>query len=134
MKRIAIVTLGGFLAACGGGEPAADAPSSAPQATTAAAPVAAAFDAQSTFNIVCATCHGTTGHGDGPAGLALDPRPASFGEPEFWETRDDDSLFKVIKEGGASIGRSPLMVAWGAQYNDDQIRQLVEVVKGFKPE
>ena len=42
------------------------------------APAPAAFDAGATFNTVCATCHGASGLGDGPAGQALDPRPASF--------------------------------------------------------
>ena len=76
---------------------------------------------------------GTTGLGDGPAGQALDPQPASFADASFWETRDDDHIFTVIKEGGAAVGRSPLMVGWGASYDDDQIRQLVEHVKSFAP-
>lgn len=100
----------------------------------AAAPAPAAFDAAATFNTVCSTCHGSTGMGDGPAGMALDPRPASFADVAFWETRDDEHIFKVIKEGGAAVGRSPLMVGWGAMYSDDQIHELVEHVKGFKPE
>ena len=132
MKRLSIFALAGALAACGGGEPA-ETPSTTP-AAQAPAPAPAAFNAQNTFNTVCATCHGTSGHGDGPAGMALDPRPASFGEAEFWETRDEASIFKVIKEGGAAVGRSPLMVAWGASFNDDQIRQLTEHVMTFKPE
>lgn len=133
MKRLSIFALAGALAACGGSEPAADAPSTTP-AAQAPAPAPAAFSAEATFNTVCATCHGAGGHGDGPAGMALDPRPASFGEAEFWETRDDAHLFTVIKEGGAAVGRSPLMVGWGASYNDDQIHELVEYVKTFKPE
>jgi cytochrome c553 len=132
MKRSAILLAAAAFAACGGGEPAADAPAtSEPAASSAPAP--AAFDAAATFNTVCATCHGTTGMGDGPAGIALDPRPASFSSPEFWETRDDEHIFTVIKEGGAAVGRSPLMVAWGASFTDDQIRELVEHVKSFKP-
>jgi cytochrome c553 len=133
LNRTIAAVLAGSLVACGGGEPAAEAPAEAPEATTAAAPAPAAFDAQGTFNTVCATCHGTSGLGDGPAGMALDPRPASFSDPEFWETRDDEHIFTVIKEGGAAVGRSPLMVGWGASYSDDQIRELVEVVKSFRP-
>ena len=133
MKRFAILLVGGVLAACGGSEPASEAPAtSEPAAAPAAAP--AAFDAAATFNTVCATCHGTTGMGDGPAGMALDPRPASFATAEFWETRDDESIFTAIKEGGAAVGRSPLMVGWGASYTDEQIHELVEHVKSFQPE
>jgi mono/diheme cytochrome c family protein len=134
MKRYSILIMTGVLAACGGGEPAAEAPASQPAATTtAAAPAPAAFDAAATFNTVCATCHGAGGLGDGPAGMALDPKPASFADAEFWETRDDDHIFTVIKEGGAAVGRSPLMVGWGASYDDEQIWQLVEHVKSFQP-
>jgi cytochrome c553 len=132
MKRLSIFLVAGSLVACGGGEPAADAPAAAPE-TTAAAPAPAAFNAVATFNTVCAACHGTSGLGDGPAGMALDPRPASFADASFWETRDDAHLFTVIKEGGAAVGKSPLMVGWGASFDDEQITQLVEHVKSFKP-
>ena len=132
MKRLSSIILAGALAACGGSEPAAEAPASEP-AATAAAPAPAAFDAVGTFNMVCATCHGTTGLGDGPAGQALDPRPASFADAEFWETRDDEHIFTVIKEGGAAVGKSPLMVGWGASYDDEQIQALADHVKSFAP-
>ena len=132
MKRTMILCLAGALAACGGGEPA-DSPDAAPAASTPA-PAPAAFNAEATFNTVCATCHGTTGAGDGPAGLALDPRPASFGTAEFWETRDDETLFTAIKMGGAAVGKSPLMVGWGASFSDENITELVEYVKTFRPE
>ncbi len=131
---ISALGLGLLLAACGGSDsdaPAASEPAPAPEPTVAAAP---AFDAEGAFNIVCATCHGTSGVGDGPAGLALDPPPASFAEEAFWEGQTDESLFNVIKNGGASVGKSPLMAAWGASYNDDQINGLVEYVKSFRPE
>jgi len=132
MKRMCTMTLLAALAACGGGEPAAEAPATEAAAAPAAAPVA--FDAKATFEMVCSTCHGMTGAGDGPAGAALDPRPANFGEAEFWETRPEEELFKAIKEGGASVGRSPLMVGWGMTYDDEQIAALVEHIKTFRPE
>lgn len=91
------------------------------------------FNAQATFNIACATCHGETGDGTGPGGAALDPKPASFTEAVFWETRDEERIFNVIKNGAASVGGSPLMVAWGAAYNDEQIQALADYVLAFRP-
>ena len=132
MKRFSIIMLTGALVACGGGEPASEAPAAAPEAS-APAPAPAAFDAGATFNTVCATCHGASGLGDGPAGQALDPRPASFADAEFWETRDEAHIFTVIKEGGAAVGKSPLMVGWGASYDDEQIQSLTEYVMAFQP-
>ena len=95
--------------------------------------VAAGFNAGQTFGIVCATCHGAGGEGDGPAGVALDPRPASFVDPAFWETRDRERIITVIRDGAASVGGSPLMAAWGASFDADQIEALADYVLAFNP-
>lgn len=124
--------------ACGCSKKEAEpAPTPAPEAATPApppAPAAPAFDAQQVFNTLCVTCHGKEGLGDGPATLTEGlMKPASFADPAFWETRDRDQVIKVIKEGGAAVHGSPLMVAYGAQYNDEQIGQLADIVMTFKP-
>src|SRR6185295_13219380 len=36
------------------------------------------------FQINCASCHGATGHGDGPASAALNPKPRNFTEG-YWK-------------------------------------------------
>ena len=48
---------------------------------------------------MCFTCHGTSGRGDGPAGLELNPRPRNFTTPRFHELRTDGELFWVIRNG-----------------------------------
>ncbi len=92
----------------------------------------AGFNAAQTFNLVCATCHGTSGAGDGPAGVLLDPRPASFSDPAFWETRDMDRIRAVIRDGAASVGGSSLMVAWGASFSEEEIGALADHVASFR--
>lgn len=47
----------------------------------------------------CFTCHGTTGRGDGPAGLELNPRPRNFTNAAFQDLRTDGELFWVIRNG-----------------------------------
>ncbi len=47
----------------------------------------------------CFTCHGTSGRGDGPAGLELNPRPRNFTNPRFHELRTDGELFWIIRNG-----------------------------------
>lgn len=97
-----------------------------------AAPAQQAFDAKGAYGTVCATCHGPAGAGDGPGAAALNPKPANFGDAAFWASRSDDQLVKVIREGGASVGKSALMPAWGGLYNETQAKALVDYIKTFK--
>ena len=93
-----------------------------------------AFNAASMYGIVCASCHGANGEGDGAAGAALDPPPADFTDPAFWEERDMDRIVNVITNGATVVGGSPLMVGWSASFDADQIQQLAEYVAEFRPE
>jgi caa(3)-type oxidase subunit IV len=93
------------------------------------------FNAETSFGIVCAVCHGASGLGDGPAGLALDPPPADFNELEFWAERDEERIFNVIRDGAASVGGSPLMVPWRNSFDDEQIQALADyVIATFRPD
>ena len=89
------------------------------------------FDAASQYQAVCSTCHGATGAGDGPGAAALDPKPANFGDSAFWADRSDEELIKAIREGGASVGRSPLMPAWGALFDQAKAEALLNHIKSF---
>jgi len=84
-----------------------------------------AFDAAGTFVQACGPCHGATGSGDGPAGATLPVKPTNLSSADFWTDRDDASVAKIIKDGGAASGKSPLMAPFGAQFDDSQIAGLV---------
>jgi mono/diheme cytochrome c family protein len=77
----------------------------------------------------CASCHGQSGKGDGPAAAALNPKPRDHTNKEYMSKMSDDDLLKVIKDGGASIGKSPLMPPWGASLKDDQIQDVIAYVR-----
>jgi cytochrome c oxidase cbb3-type subunit 3 len=77
----------------------------------------------------CASCHGQTGKGDGPASAALNPKPRDHTDKEYMSKMSDEDLFKVIKNGGVSIGKSPLMPPWGASLKDEQIHDVVAYVR-----
>jgi cytochrome c oxidase cbb3-type subunit 3 len=77
----------------------------------------------------CASCHGQSGKGDGPAAAALNPKPRDHTDKEAMSKLSDDDLLKVIKNGGASVGKSPLMPAWGASLKDDQIKDVIAYVR-----
>ena len=86
------------------------APSAAPSApTTAKEAGTPAAEAEKIFAQRCVTCHGATGAGDGPAAAALNPKPRAFGSADWQKSVTDEHIEKIIREGGAAVGLSPLM-------------------------
>ena len=81
------------------------------------------------YQIFCASCHGPTGDGDGPAAQGLEPKPARHSNGAYMNLFSHDDLFKVIKFGGQSVGKSPLMVAWGGALSDQQIENLIAFIR-----
>jgi mono/diheme cytochrome c family protein len=77
----------------------------------------------------CVTCHGESGKGDGAAAAALNPKPRDRTDKEYMSKMSDDDMLKVIKNGGASVGKSPLMPPWGASLKDDQIQDIIAYVR-----
>ena len=73
----------------------------------------------------CSSCHGQSGKGDGPASAALNPKPRDHTDKAYMSQLSEDHVFKVIKEGGASVGKSPLMPPWGPSLKDDQIKDVM---------
>lgn len=56
------------------------------------------------FMTTCVPCHGSTGRGDGPAAVALNPRPANYTSSAI-SAESDGSLFWKLSEGrGAMVG------------------------------
>ncbi len=81
----------------------------------------------------CVPCHGSTGHGDGPASASLDPKPRKFADGAWQSQVTDDYIEKIIKLGGAAVGKSPAMPS-NPDLNDPQVvAGLRTVVRGFKP-
>jgi mono/diheme cytochrome c family protein len=82
------------------------------------------------YGMYCATCHGQGGKGDGPAAPAS-PKPADHTDPGRMGDLTDQDIYKVIKCGGASVGKSPLMTPWGPVLNDQQIRDTLAFVRSL---
>ena len=51
------------------------------------------------YQQTCVSCHGAGGHGDGPAGIALDPRPIDFTDRARADHRSALSLYEAISQG-----------------------------------
>ena len=100
---------------------------SAPAASGAAAskPSAASLAAAEKFSTLCASCHGASGQGDGPAAAALDPKPRNYSDAAWQASVSDEDLSKIILEGGAAVGKSPIMPP------SADLKDKPEVVKGL---
>ncbi len=92
---------------------------------------------QESYEQLCASCHGTEGKGDGPAGIVALPMPRDFSVGQFkfdadsdGHTGSDDDLFLVIRDGASRYGGSPLMAAWG-YLGDERVRELVVYVRSL---
>lgn len=77
------------------------------------------------YKLNCASCHGETGTGDGIAATYLPTKPRDFTDKERMDSIPDWEVFTVIKDGGPSVGLSPLMVGWAAILKGDQAIQDV---------
>jgi mono/diheme cytochrome c family protein len=75
------------------------------------------------FRTNCEMCHGPQGHGDGPAGQALEPRPRNLAELQ--KNSGDDFLFWRIREGKPGTP----MVAWKGILTDEQIWQAISFIR-----
>lgn len=81
----------------------------------------------------CVPCHGSTGHGDGPASATLNPKPRKFADGAWQQQVTDDYIEKIIKLGGAAVGKSPAMPS-NPDLNDPQVVAGIRtVVRGFRP-
>jgi len=101
--------------------------------TTAASADGINEQARQMFATVCATCHGSTGKGDGPAAANLNPKPRNYTDAAWQASVTDDDLAKTILEGGAGVGKSPMMPG-NPQLKDqpEVLAGLVKIIRGFK--
>ncbi len=136
MRKIIFVMLVGIitLAACGGSESLSNANENAPLAPvpseyaglTNPLGAEAATQGAEVFRTNCEMCHGPQGHGDGPAGQALDPQPRDLAELQT--EAGDDFLFWRISEGKPGTS----MVAWKGILSEEQIWQTVSFIRTLK--
>jgi mono/diheme cytochrome c family protein len=71
------------------------------------------------FDRYCATCHGDTGKGDGQNASNLHPPPPDLTQSKTMADRN--YVRRVIAEGSAAVGRSPLSPPWGRALSAQQI-------------
>lgn len=78
------------------------------------------------FVTYCAACHGPDGFGDGPAGQALDPKPADLTHRVNYKYGNSDkSLYRTIKFGT----KETAMVPFVGRMTDSEIFATVVYVQ-----
>lgn len=136
MRKIVLMIVVGvvFLTACGGNEGSSPSTTNATLApvpeeyaglTNPLGPEAAEAGAD-VFRTNCEMCHGPQGHGDGPAGGSLEPKPGNLAELQT--LAGDDYLFWRIHDGKPGTS----MVAWRGILTDEQIWQAVAFIRTLK--
>lgn len=84
---------------------------------------------EETYTLLCASCHGDGGMGDGPAGAALDPVPAPIAHTS--QMMGDDYLFWRISEGGAMEPFNSLMPTWKASLDEQARWDVINYVRAL---
>ena len=74
------------------------------------------------FKTNCVACHGSKGKGNGPAAIALNPRPSNLTSDKV-QDQSAGALFWKIEHGNGA------MPIWGKSLNDKQIWALVSYIK-----
>lgn len=79
------------------------------------------------YQAQCATCHGTEGHGDGPAGRDLEPPPSDFHDAGRQDSQSLAMLFNTISYGVAGTGmpgfsRLPEQQRWALAFHVGSLR------------
>ncbi len=106
---------------------------STPVAKKASPPITVSkVEASKIFITNCARCHGAEGKANGPDSEMLGVKIADFSQPSFQQSRSDEELGKIIKEGGAAANLSPMMPPWGTALEKAEIDALIQTIRDFE--
>jgi mono/diheme cytochrome c family protein len=80
------------------------------------------------FKRYCVLCHGEKADGNGAAAKIYNPPPANLTLSPY----SDDYKTRIIRDGGAAMGRSAAMPPWGKELDETQIRDLVAYLRRIR--
>jgi cbb3-type cytochrome c oxidase subunit III len=81
------------------------------------------------FQSACVQCHGPEGKGDGPAAVALNPKPRDLTDAKRMATVSDRFAYELISRGGIAVGKSPQMPAF--PLNPEDINNIIAYVRSL---
>ena len=85
-----------------------------------------ASSARASYGLRCGTCHGGSGKGDGWRAKLSWLKMPDFSNSAYMQTRSDDDLLIVIKQGRKSV-----MPAFGLDMTDRELKDLVVYIRSF---
>ena len=83
------------------------------------------------YGTYCSSCHGDKGKGDGLASASLPAKPADHTNGSIMNQLSDKFLFDVISKGGGAVGKSAFMPAWGGQFSEKQISDIIAYIRSI---
>jgi mono/diheme cytochrome c family protein len=86
-------------------------------------------DGASAYNRSCASCHGKTGMGDGPAGKQLNPPPSNLVDAEWKHGATDAEIFTVIRSGVPKTA----MRGFASKMTEHEIWDVINYVRSLGP-
>src|SRR5688500_3988624 len=76
----------------------------------------------------CASCHGSTGQGDGPASAGMNPPPPALGSPEAMHDVTPALMFRIVSVG---IAGTP-MAGFSERLTPDERRNVVSYINSLR--
>ena len=81
------------------------------------------------FTLYCWTCHGPTGKGNGEFAVLYEAQVRDLTDRHSMSGRTDTELYNTISLGGAAVGRSAAMPAWGHVLTPQEMWDLVAYLR-----
>ena len=86
-------------------------------------------DGSSIYNRSCASCHGKTATGDGPAGRQLNPKPSNLADAEWVHGTSDGEIFATIRSGIPKTS----MKGFASKLTEREIWDVVNYLRSIGP-
>ncbi|MCB9742219.1 MAG: cytochrome c [Alphaproteobacteria bacterium] len=82
---------------------------------------------KSIYTANCMACHGSGAKGDGPAAIALSPKPKDLTAQAFWEGKTDADIKTIIKAGKPGTAMAPF-----PQLSDKDVADVTAYLRSLK--